>query len=128
MLLEKDYGPPIDVWAVGCVMGELLMKMKEHKNLDGNGLPLFPGTSCFPLSPAANEEENANDGHPATQDDQLAKIISVIGTPDVADQSFITDEKASTYIAGFGEFPRTEWKKKFPAAGEDALDLLDKLL
>ena len=102
MLLEKDYGPPIDVWAVGCVMGELLMKMKEHKNLEGIGQPLFPGSSCFPLSPAGNEEEGQNENHPATQEDQLAKIISVLGTPDNDDQSFITDEKAQTYIEGFG--------------------------
>jgi len=37
VLLEKDYGSPIDTWAVGCIMGELLMKMKEHKNLEGSG-------------------------------------------------------------------------------------------
>jgi len=52
----------------------------------------------------------------------------VLGTPDSDDQSFITDEKAQAYIAGFGEYSKTDWKKKFPAAGEDALDLLDKLL
>ena len=25
ILLEKDYGPGIDVWAVGCIFGEMLI-------------------------------------------------------------------------------------------------------
>ena len=34
ILLEKDYGPAIDMWAIGCIMGEL-----------SDGQPLFPGDS-----------------------------------------------------------------------------------
>ena len=30
ILLEKDYGPGIDVWAVGCIFAELLGMMKEN--------------------------------------------------------------------------------------------------
>ena len=28
ILLEKDYGPAIDMWSVGCIFGELLGMMK----------------------------------------------------------------------------------------------------
>jgi hypothetical protein len=28
-LLEKDYGPGIDIWAVGCIFAELMSMMKE---------------------------------------------------------------------------------------------------
>jgi mitogen-activated protein kinase 1/3 len=28
ILLEKDYGPAIDIWAVGCIFAELLGMMK----------------------------------------------------------------------------------------------------
>ena len=31
---DTQYGPPVDVWAIGCVFGELL-----------NGLPIWPGKS-----------------------------------------------------------------------------------
>lgn len=57
ILLEKDYGPGIDIWAVGCIFAELLGMMKENAPtfLDRN--PLFPGKSCFPLSPAKNPTE-----------------------------------------------------------------------
>jgi mitogen-activated protein kinase 1/3 len=51
ILLEKDYGPAIDVWAVGCIFGELLMMMKENAPTFMDRKPLFPGSSCFPLSP-----------------------------------------------------------------------------
>ena len=52
ILTEKDYGPPIDMWSVGCIFAELIGMM------EANGLSyqcrkaLFPGRSCFPLSPS----------------------------------------------------------------------------
>lgn len=52
ILLEKDYGPAIDIWAVGCIFAELLGMMKEHSPTFMDRKPLFPGKSCFPLSPA----------------------------------------------------------------------------
>jgi hypothetical protein len=30
-LIEKDYGPAIDIWSVGCIMGELLQKIEGHQ-------------------------------------------------------------------------------------------------
>lgn len=30
ILIEKDYGPAIDIWSVGCIMGELLQKIEKH--------------------------------------------------------------------------------------------------
>jgi mitogen-activated protein kinase 1/3 len=52
ILLEKDYGPAIDIWAIGCIFAELLGMMKEHAPTFMDRKPLFPGKSCFPLSPA----------------------------------------------------------------------------
>lgn len=51
ILLEKDYGPAIDMWSVGCVFAELLGMMKESAATYLDRQPLFPGKSCFPLSP-----------------------------------------------------------------------------
>jgi len=53
ILLEKDYGPPIDIWSVGCIFAELLTMIRENSGSQFNRQPLFPGTSCFPLSPTA---------------------------------------------------------------------------
>lgn len=51
ILLEKDYGEAIDVWAIGCIFAELLSMMKENVPCHTDRNPLFPGKSCFPLSP-----------------------------------------------------------------------------
>lgn len=51
ILLEKDYGPAIDIWSVGCIFAELLGMMKESAATYMDRQPLFPGKSCFPLSP-----------------------------------------------------------------------------
>ena len=51
ILLEKDYGPAIDMWSVGCIFAELLGMMKESAATYLDRKPLFPGKSCFPLSP-----------------------------------------------------------------------------
>lgn len=58
ILLEKDYGPGIDIWAVGCIFAELLGMMKENAPTFMDRQPLFPGKSCFPLSPAKKAEES----------------------------------------------------------------------
>ena len=52
----RHYGPAIDMWAAGCIMGELLLREV-----------LFPGTSDI---------------------DQLGKIFTIRGTPNVSDTPF----------------------------------------
>lgn len=57
ILLEKDYGPAIDIWAVGCIFAELLGMMKENAPTFMDRTPLFPGKSCFPLSPPTEPQQ-----------------------------------------------------------------------
>ena len=54
ILLDKQYGAPIDVWALGCIFAELLGMMKENVETPTDRKPFFPGQSCFPLSPSKN--------------------------------------------------------------------------
>ena len=68
ILLEKDYGPAIDMWSVGCIFGELLMMMKGNAATFIDRKPLFPGKSCFPLSPAKENNEKRN-GFPFSTND-----------------------------------------------------------
>lgn len=58
ILLEKDYGPAIDLWSVGCTFGELLGMMVESAPTFTDRKPLFPGKSCFPLSPDAHAKQS----------------------------------------------------------------------
>ena len=97
ILLEKDYGPGIDIWAVGCIFAELLGMMRENAPTFMDRQPLFPGKSCFPLSPAKNPTEQRK-GFPFSSNDQLAIIFAIIGTPTESDKSFVTDLKALEYL------------------------------
>jgi mitogen-activated protein kinase 1/3 len=132
ILLEKDYGPAIDIWSVGCIMGELLSMMKEHCPKPKERSPLFPGASCFPLSPDLRPKaiKNRKDGEsfPIEPTDQLNVIFSVLGTPSEEDASFVTDSKATEYLKSFPEQERQDLSKAFPAAKPEAIDLLNKML
>lgn len=127
ILLEKDYGPGIDIWSVGCIFAELLSMMKENAPTYMDRSPLFPGSSCFPLSPDHKVVVKKH-GFPVGQSDQLNVIFDVIGTPSEEDYSFVTDAKALEYLASFTERPRVDLKKMYPAAGDEAIDLLNKML
>ena len=127
ILLEKDYGPGIDIWSVGCIFAELLSMMKENAPTYMDRSPLFPGSSCFPLSPDHKVVVKKH-GFPVGQSDQLNVIFDVIGTPTEEDYSFVTDAKALEYLGSFTERPRVDLKKMYPAAGDDAIDLLNRML
>jgi mitogen-activated protein kinase 1/3 len=68
ILLEKEYGPAIDVWSVGCIFAELLGMMKESAPTYLERRPLFPGKSCFPLSPDKHIKEERS-GFPFSKND-----------------------------------------------------------
>jgi mitogen-activated protein kinase 1/3 len=127
ILLEKDYGAAIDMWSVGCIFAELLGMMKESAPTYLDRKPLFPGKSCFPLSPDKHVKEERK-GFPFSKNDQLAVIFEVIGTPDEEEKSFVTDQKAAEYLNAFPARPKTDLNKLYPGAGEEALDLLSKIL
>ena len=98
ILLEKDYGEAIDVWAVGCIFAELLSMIQENAASPTDRRPLFPGGSCFPLSPDNSNSQKTTNGFPQTVNDQLAVIFNVIGSPNEEDISFLTDQKALQYV------------------------------
>lgn len=127
ILLEKDYGPPIDVWSIGCIFGELLGMMKENAPTYLDRKPLFPGKSCFPLSPN-NKLTEKRKGFPFSSTDQLNIIFQKLGTPSEDDRSFVTDQKAIEYLDAFPECKRVDFNEIYKGGGEEALDLLDKFL
>lgn len=126
ILLEKDYGAAIDIWSVGCIFAELLSMMKEHAPTYLDRKPLFPGSSCFPLSPDHKAEKKH--GFPHSSTDQLNVIFDIIGTPNEEEKSFVTDAKALEYLKTFSVRARVDFGELYPAAGKDAIDLINKML
>jgi mitogen-activated protein kinase 1/3 len=95
--------------------------LAEHSPTFFDRKALFPGESCFPISPttAKQQEENliiSPSGLPCSSKDQLAKILSILGTPNEEDISFITDNKAIEYILSFPKCKRIDLGQRYPAA------------
>ena len=60
--------------------------------------------------------------------DQLRKIFRIIGTPSEEQISVLPTVKAQEFVRGLGYIPRSDFRKIFPSATPDALDLLSRLL
>jgi len=123
ILLEKDYTAAIDVWSVGCIFAELLGMIKENAPTFLDRSPLFPGTSCFPLSPDRSNSAKRG-GFPHSAQDQLSIIFSILGTPTEEDFSFVTDGKAIEYLKSFPIKKRADFNELYPAATAEGLDLI----
>lgn len=89
-------------------------------------LQIFTGSHCFPLSPKKVVFDP--DGLPSTEGDLLDSIFDLIGTPDEADLSFITDEQAKSYVRKFKKRPRANFKEVFPKISSEGLYLLQQML
>lgn len=128
ILLEKDYGEPIDLWGIGCIFAELLTMMKENVQDPVERKALFPGKSCFPLSPDTKTSPTNKSGFNSGDNDQLNIIFDVIGTPSNEDLSFVSDCKALEYLRTFSPKPRKNLKEDYPAVDDQAIDFLNKIL
>ncbi len=54
IILERKYSNAIDIWSVGCILGELLTMTSNFAERK----PLFPGKACYPLSPPKTSDMN----------------------------------------------------------------------
>ncbi len=81
ILMNEFYSYSIDMWSVGCIFAELLSMMEENFPDPFSRVPLFPGKSCYPLSPGTAINENSMSKEEREKGDQLSKIFEVIGTP-----------------------------------------------
>ena len=131
ILIETNYTGAIDVWSVGCIFAELMMMMKENSATFMDRSPLFPGKSCFPLSPPGKNKVNVNEfGFPNEKADQLNVIFDVIGSPDEESMGFVTDPNAVLYLRSLSQKKKNKinFKTKFPGSSDESLDLLQKIL
>jgi len=127
ILLEKRYGEPVDIWAIGCIFAELIFLYQKTSNV------LFKGMICYPLSPLNENDFNLiktalDKGYKVQIKDQLDVIFDILGTPDVEDLSFLTSEEATSYVMSFKERKGKELKEIFPSLNSDGLELITSML
>jgi len=129
ILLQENYTEQIDVWSVGCIFAELLGMMKDNIGYPSDRGPLFPGSSCFPLSP---DRKHATDYkyHTRGNRDQLNMIFNVIGTPTRQAIEKLEKEDAKRYIRCFAERDSKPIQTidRFKGASLAAIDSLAKML
>lgn len=130
VLMQEEYGAPIDVWATGCIFAEMLSAMKGCAPSHKDRKALFPGSSCTLLSPS--NQQLAEGGRPSTlsinKTDQLCVIIEVLGYPSKEDLEFVKDKEVLGFIKNMPPYKPINLIEKYPAADKDALDLLKKML
>ena len=84
------------MWSMGCIFAELLWSQEAKRDPKNTSQirAIFPGNSCYPLSPKASKESNSNEDPKISSKDLLKVICRTIGTPSEADRSFISTENA----------------------------------
>eukprot|EP00933_Yihiella_yeosuensis_P051318 TRINITY_DN49217_c0_g1_i1.p1 TRINITY_DN49217_c0_g1~~TRINITY_DN49217_c0_g1_i1.p1 ORF type:complete len:446 (-),score=80.14 TRINITY_DN49217_c0_g1_i1:154-1491(-) len=125
ILLQENYTEAIDIWSVGCIYAELLGMLEGTKTEDRG--PLFPGSSCFPLSPDHKHKTDYR-YHTRGKHDQLNMIFNLLGTPSEADIMALEREDARRYINCFTKRDGDSMRSKFPHVENDSMDILDKML
>lgn len=125
ILLQDNYTEAIDVWSVGCIYAELLQMLDGVSFQDRS--PLFPGSSCFPLSP---DKRHKNDYkfHTRGSQDQLNMIFDLIGTPSEEDLANLERDDAKRYIKHFNVREGRGVAGKFPWADDQSTSLLEQML
>ncbi|KAH8741466.1 mitogen-activated protein kinase 2 [Cryptosporidium ryanae] len=128
ILLQENYTEAIDMWSVGCIFAELLNMLKENVAYYSDRSPLFPGSSCFPLSP--DNKQNGEDYRFKIRGnrDQLNMIFNVLGSPQEEDIEMLEKEDAKRYIRIFNRRSGIDLQTRFPGASNLAIDLLKKML
>ncbi|GFE53759.1 cell-cycle-associated kinase MAPK [Babesia ovis] len=123
ILLQENYTAAIDVWSIGCIFAELLNMVKANMPDSSARSPLFPGSSCFPLSP-----DNKNTGDKAKDHDQLNVIFNVIGTPSEEDIAAIVKPEVRRYVRMFHPRKGIDLYKRFKGTPPAAVNLLEQML
>eukprot|EP00419_Tripos_fusus_P059012 CAMPEP_0172929850 /NCGR_PEP_ID=MMETSP1075-20121228/218693_1 /TAXON_ID=2916 /ORGANISM="Ceratium fusus, Strain PA161109" /LENGTH=439 /DNA_ID=CAMNT_0013791155 /DNA_START=1 /DNA_END=1321 /DNA_ORIENTATION=- len=125
ILLQENYTEAIDVWSVGCIFAELL-GMLEGTKIQDRG-PLFPGSSCFPLSPDHKHKTDYK-YHTRGKHDQLNMIFNLLGTPTDKHVAQFERDDAKRYIRCFAERAGEGFASKFPHVDSATLELLEMTL
>lgn len=125
IILLENYDTASDMWGFGCCLYELLSMSKEHNDQKY----MFPGDSCYPLSPKNRSVQNLNQ---VSVDDQICVIIKKIDQIDENDTVYIKKPQSKEYVHNiannvFGK--RINFKKdNLNAAYKNLVDILDSVV
>jgi len=125
ILLQENYTAAIDMWSVGCIYAELI-GMLEGTRVEDRG-PLFPGSSCFPLSPDHKHRTDYR-YHTRGKHDQLSMIFNLLGTPSDEQVAALERDDARRYIQCFARREGEGLAAKFSHVEAESVDVLGQML
>jgi mitogen-activated protein kinase 1/3 len=125
MLACHEYSKPVDVWSVGCVFAELILRK-----------PFFPGDDYIDQVRATPEfvsfcingktiQRLTRSGTPSLQ---LTIISEKLGKLPEADLDFVTSEKAKRFMRKLPDKVPPPLSRQFPGVPATALDAMRKML
>ena len=91
---------------------------------------MFPGSSCFPLTPdTSNKKHEKSSANVVSIDDQLIKILSVLGKQDKESMSFVQEDSVKSYCQSISkEIATKSIDKKLSKISTQMRGLLMKFL
>lgn len=127
LILLQEYTSAVDMWALGCILAELLEMQKDSFPDPEQRVPLFPGNSCYPLSCDDLYVENPENS--GRHMDQLAVIFEVIGSPSDDDLKTVIGQKSVALLAKINKkFEPRDFRSMYPGASKEMLSLLTSML
>ena len=134
ILVEKNYNQQIDIWGIGCIIAELIRCSKPYQEHDEkwskNKRYLFPGSSCFPLSPRKGSKDHGSSSRKLVSSrDQLKLILNMLGRQNEDDSSFITEPDVLDFHERLNsKDKKSDFKSIFPYSSDLMVDLLEGML
>lgn len=109
LLCARHYTPAVDLWAVGCILGELLSLR-----------PMFKG----------EEAKMDNRKQVPFQENQLHKIIEIMGKPNQQDWPTLSEYPEYPKFAKMRRYPPNlkSWYQSIGASSKSCMSLLSQLL
>lgn len=125
LLFQKKYSEPVDIWAVACILAELL---RLNKNTNIRPI-LFPGDYSLSLSgldiTKLSFNKILNEGKELK--DQMQVILEVIGSPSEEDIKHMPNE-AKIFLNSFAKYKKMDFSSLFPNLDNNGLNLMNKML
>ena len=133
-MTERVYSYKSDMWSVGCIFSECVYFTDAYTNKGGRELKkrvLFPGSSCFPVSPSNRNQDDKNDSDTLkiSENDQLIKILEKVSDLQKNDFSFLSDNTAIEYAEQVSAQRKgNSLGQRFSESSSTIVDILESLL
>lgn len=125
IMSRGQYNSTIDIWSLGCIFWELLVRSANRQSNGTLANPLF-GVRGEPATPEVGEKY-AKDIHSPLAE-QLNVIFDVIGTPCWKDIESIPSESWRAYLKGLPGRAGNVTRNLVGCVEDEAIDLLTRML